>query len=180
MYEEMLHAVLHADAARLDALVAQDRDALFIVTQDDHWNLLHRALLSTSHPPAAEIVRMLVGYGLEVNARDGYGNTPLHYAARWKSVELIGILLDAGAEIDAANKDGLTPLRLMLRTKPFKLDAVELFLSRGADPNERSTGGRSVMEYARIISHDDTAGLIAVFEKYAKRNTGAGPAQEGK
>jgi ankyrin repeat protein len=166
MYQEIMQAIFKGDIAKFDSLVQHGID-FNVVTESDKWNLLHRSLVSVSIPPTPAIIRKLIDYGVDVNARDRYGNTPLHYAARLKSTELIEMLLDAGAEIDPVNKDGLTPLRLMLLSKPVNLAAVELFLSRGANVNQRVEGGISVKEYAKIISHGDTAGLIALFDKYS-------------
>ncbi len=44
-----------------------------------------------------EGVKILLGRKLDVNARDGEGQTALHHAIRW-GVELTRLLLDAGAE----------------------------------------------------------------------------------
>jgi ankyrin repeat protein len=167
MSEEIMQAIFKGDIEKLEYLVQQEVD-VHAVTEFDRWNLLHRALLTVTNPPSAGIIEKLIGYGVDVNARDRYGNTPLHYAARLKNPELIEMLLDAGAEIDPVNKDGLTPLRLMLSTKPANLSALELFLARGADVNQKIEGGRTVKDYARIISHGDNAGIIELFDKYSK------------
>ena len=163
-----MRAIFNGDVRAFDALVRQGAD-LKAVTEPDQWNLLHRALVAVSVPPPAEMIKRLIERGVNVNARDRYGNAPLHYAARLKRPELIEMLLDAGAEIDPANKDGLTPLRLMLVSKPTSLKAIELLLSRGANMNHKVEGGSTVREYAKTISHGDDRSIIELFDKHAGR-----------
>lgn len=175
MYKGIVQSILRGDIGKLDALVAQGFD-VHAVSEGDQWNLLHHALVSVSIAPVPEMIRRLIDHGVDVNARDRYGNTPLHYAARWKKPELIEMLLNAGAEVDPVNRDGLTPLRLMLTSKPYNLDAVATFLAHGANPEQRAAGGISVRDYARIIGHDDHA-LIELFDRYAPPNGDAGLAK---
>ena len=163
-----MRAIFDGNIEKFDALVREGRVDAHAITAVDHWNLLHRALVSVTNPPKPEIIQRLIGLGVDVNARDRYGNTPLHYAAREKVPEVIKLLLDAGAEIDPVNRDGLTPLRLMLSSKPVNLKAVGLFLARGADVDQKVEGGATVKEYARVISHGDNAGIIELFNKYSK------------
>lgn len=47
--------------------------------------------------------------GLDINARNSYGDTPLHTAARLASREIVKLLIDAGALIDLPNKYNKTP-----------------------------------------------------------------------
>jgi uncharacterized protein len=116
------------------------------------------------------MIEHLIRRGVGMNDRDGYGNTPLHYAARWKDPELLEMLLAAGAQVDPVNKDGLTPLRLMLSKMPFELDAVEVLLAHGADVEEQAVpGGISVLDYARTIAHGEDRKLVDLMQRYRKR-----------
>lgn len=168
MNEDIMRAIFKGDIEKFDTLLEQGIDAS-VVTENEHWNLLHRSLVSVSLTPKPEIISKLINSGVDVNTRDCYGNTPLHYAARLKNLELMEILLNAGAEIDPVNKDGLTPLRLMLLTKPANLKAIELLLSRGANMDQSVEGGITVREYAKIISHGDNRGIIELFDQYSNR-----------
>ena len=55
---------------------------------------------------------MLLDAGADANARDRYGDTPLHRALGKGHVEVVRALLDAGADVNARDDFGDTPLRL--------------------------------------------------------------------
>ena len=70
---------------------------------------------------------MLLEAGVPVDARDGYGNTPLWRAAFGNNAvpELVRMLLDAGADPDAADHTGRSPRDMaMTFAKP---EVVNLF-----------------------------------------------------
>ena len=169
MLEEVMRAIFNGDTEKFDEIVRKGVDVK-VVTDNEKWNLLHRALISVSIPPIPKMIKHLIDLGIDVNAKDCYGNTPLHYAARLKNIELIGMLLSAGAEIDPVNKDGLTPLRLMLLKKPHNLEAIEFFLSHGADINQRVKGGIAIKEYIKIISSGENHAIVELFDKYEKKH----------
>ena len=59
----------------------------------------------------ANDVRICIGAGTDVNVRDYWGFTPLHWAARYSSsMAVINALLDAGADQNATNYADATPL----------------------------------------------------------------------
>lgn len=87
----------------------------------------HTALAFRDCPD--ELARWLVGQGADIEARDGYGRTPLHdHAASWQG--RIEILLDLGANIEATDNDADTPLHKA--TKSANAEAVRALLRRGA------------------------------------------------
>ncbi|KAJ3112980.1 hypothetical protein HDU96_003941 [Phlyctochytrium bullatum] len=56
-----------------------------------------------------EMVKMLKEAGAEIDAVDGEGNSPLHYAIQ-NMPAMVAVLLEHGANPNAAGKNGLTPL----------------------------------------------------------------------
>lgn len=66
-----------------------------------------------SHQPESgflEAARLCVSLGLDVNARNDLGETPLHGAAISGLDSIVQFLFDRGAEVNARDKRGLSPL----------------------------------------------------------------------
>ncbi|MDD4220319.1 MAG: ankyrin repeat domain-containing protein [Sphaerochaetaceae bacterium] len=55
-----------------------------------------------------ELLEMLIDAGINIDAKDMYGKTPLMYAAENDSLEVIALLLRAGADVIARDNDGET------------------------------------------------------------------------
>ena len=56
-----------------------------------------------------DIAELFLKGGVDINAQDIYGNTPLHMAAEHNNRDLAKYLLEHGANADIRNKDGKTP-----------------------------------------------------------------------
>jgi ankyrin repeat protein len=59
----------------------------------------------------AEMARMLIDNGADVDIRNSAGETPLHWAAKEGQKELVVILIVHGANVNARSKGSWTPLR---------------------------------------------------------------------
>ena len=58
----------------------------------------------------ADIVKLLIDHGANVNAKSSVGNTALTYACCGGYEDVVKILLDAGADVEHQNENGHTPL----------------------------------------------------------------------
>ena len=83
------------------------------------------------------IVELLITHGADVNARDEYGDTPLHDAAYYGApVDFVELLIAHGADVNARNESGDgTPLHSAI--PGGSLIVAELLLAHGADVNAR-------------------------------------------
>ena len=165
---EVSRAILKSDIKSLQELLNNGFDPTEVVHPDE-WNLLHRALVPVPSEKQAsvEMLEYLISKNVEVNAKDRYLNTPLHYASRTKNVEAINLLIAHGAEIDIENKDGLTPLKLTLSDMPFNAVATEALLKGGANPNKAGAGKSvPVKELAKVICHGENSYIIDIINKY--------------
>ena len=79
-------------------------------------------------------------------AVDGYGMTPLHWAARAGAVECGRVLLAHGADIDAVNKTRRAPLQLAAEANQAEI--IRLFARHGADLNTQDRKGRTPLHRA--------------------------------
>lgn len=104
--------------------------------------MLHAAA-AAKWPQSPEIVGLILEQGVDVNSRDAYGKTPLHYAAEcFGNPEIVRLLLKSGADVNAREgprKDGATPLYHAC-AKGYEA-AVKQLLDAGADPKLTSAEG---------------------------------------
>lgn len=71
--------------------------------------------------------------GIDVNEKDGFGASPLHYAISEKHVDVIALLLRHGADVTAQDGDGKTPLHYAVE---YNMPTVaEEFLKHNATVN---------------------------------------------
>jgi hypothetical protein len=71
---------------------------------------------------------------IAVDAKDAYGATALHYAARAGSVQAFQMLVASGADINIASKSEGTPLHAAARNQ--KVDVAMTLIGLGATPTE--------------------------------------------
>ena len=77
---------------------------------------------------------------------DGYGMTPLHWAARAGAVECAAVLLAHGADVDAPNKARRVPLQLAAETD--QAETIRLLAKHGADVDTQDRKGRTPLHRA--------------------------------
>jgi ankyrin repeat protein len=88
-------------------------------------------------------VRELLAGGVDVNAAQSDGATPLHWAAHWNDAETAKLLIESGARVDALNELGVAPLSLAALNA--SLEMTTALLRAGADPNASLPGGETVL-----------------------------------
>ena len=90
------YAAMHGEVERLDALVARPKVAANIDQRDPDsgWTALHFA----ARGGHVAFARRLLGHRAAVNALGPSGETPLHLAAGWGTLEMVGLLLQEGAD----------------------------------------------------------------------------------
>jgi len=81
-----------------------------------------------------------------LSARDGLGNTALHYAAQWRFDQWIPILIQMDAKTEASNATGETPL--FTAVKQDSPSTIMVLISNGAMLSARDTLGNSALHAA--------------------------------
>ncbi|MDR0409740.1 MAG: ankyrin repeat domain-containing protein [Spirochaetaceae bacterium] len=81
-----------------------------------------------------------------LTARDGLGNTILHYATQWKLDSAIALIASKGASLEAANVTGETPL--FVAVKIDSASTVRALLNAGALIGGRDTLGNTALHTA--------------------------------
>lgn len=105
--------------------------------------------------------------GTDVNATQGDGTTPLHWAVYKVDAELVDALLARGAKPDAANKYGSTPLAEAVKLADVRLTAK--LLDAGADVEAANADGQTALMLAARAGALDVAKLLV--ERGANVNT---------
>jgi ankyrin repeat protein len=100
---------------------------------------------------AGDVERLLKANPGLVNAADRAGNTPLHYAAGFGSLETMKILLDKGGDVNAGNKRRSTPLHWAIPNEA----KVRLLLDRSAEVNSPQIDGRTPLYNAASAANAD-------------------------
>ena len=122
----------HNIMALMNASKNGDLERVMRLYKKKRANTVHNGytpLLVAAMYGRTEVVRFLCHAGVDVNARDMFGNTPLAFAAADGNIEILTILCDWGADLHA--KDDRECSALMTALKNEEYDAVKLLCSWG-------------------------------------------------
>ncbi len=103
-------------------------------------------------------VQSLLKQGVDANAADPDGTTPLQWAVRGDDADTVQMLLRAGANPRAANRYGVTALSLAAGNgNPAILD---MLLEAGADPATAAPGGQTILMIAARTGNPQCVKLL--------------------
>ncbi len=104
-------------------------------------------------------VQALLDQGASPTARDQYGNTPLHRAARFNDPAVIALLLDRGADPKLRSKEGKLPVDYAAENE--KLQGTDVYwrltvLSSGAPASENLSPDVDHLPFIQALRHLET------------------------
>jgi len=91
-------------------------------------------------------------------AKDEFGRSAMHWAARFDRRSLAELLVDRGAEMNARDKDGLAPLHTAAAYG--SREVVRLLLDGGADIGPKSGNGKTPLHWAAFGGSREVAQLL--------------------
>ena len=100
----------------------------------------------------------LIAEGADVNAAQGDGTTPLHWAVYRIDTELTRSLLEHGADAAAINRYGASPVAEAVKAAHPGL--VAMLLEAGADPESPNLDGQTALMLAARSGSPDIARLL--------------------
>ncbi|KAL7486259.1 hypothetical protein ACHAW6_011856 [Cyclotella cf. meneghiniana] len=136
------------------------------------------AILSASQKNNAKEVRRLIERdGVPATHANIVGQTALHIASLWGSVEALRVLLEHGADPNAPNRiAGMTPLHCAVRgtfqsfreSLPKRLTCIRLLLEAGADPTLEDLKGKDALKCVEDVMKEAQMRGLGNIESEAK------------
>jgi ankyrin repeat protein len=104
--------VLQEHGADIETKDNDGRTPLHLSCSDGHLAVVNELLIPSDNKGSTttSILGKRKRQGANVEAKDIYGDTPLHLASFWDQLPVVKALLSAGADIRAANNEGLLPV----------------------------------------------------------------------
>ena len=136
-----------------------------------HETALHRS----SHPTRADIVQVLIDAGAEVEIRNKYGYSPLHYACLSGATDVVKMLVRAGAGVRAQTDAGETCLAYALISRHIATIRYLVGLP-DVDVNHLSAHNHTVLHFA-VLDHASRVQVLidAGADIDTKNNSGWSP-----
>ena len=105
-----------------------------------------------------EAVKQYLADGVDVNAKDDWGKTPLHSTAEMRRKEIAELLIANGADVNAKDSWGITPLHYA--TANDQKETVELLIAEGAEVNVKDKYDGTPLHSATANDHKEIAELL--------------------
>ena len=96
--------------------------------------------------------------GADVNAKDNFGETPLHWSAREGHLEITQALIEAGADVNTKDNDGDTPLHSSAMNG--HLEVARDLIKAGADVNAKTGAGHTPLYMCAQEGHLEVARVL--------------------
>jgi ankyrin repeat protein len=97
-----------------------------------------------------EAVKQHLAAGVDVNAKDDDGGTPMYWAAVNGRKEIVELLIAKGADVNAKSKRG-TPLHFA--AKGGHREVAKLLIAKGADVNAKTGDGVTPLDWAEDVKN---------------------------
>ena len=133
--------------ANFDELIeSKDLDALKAVFNECELNAYERRSFNkpalSFYDVPLELMDWLIAQGADINVKDEYDRTPLHYHAQVNDIERVTLLLEKGADIEAIAQYDETPLH----AAGYHPEVTALLIAKGANVKAKDDMKHNLME----------------------------------
>lgn len=116
---------------------------------------LHLASGSPKGSPAFDILvtEKACSYRIDLDCKDKFGRTPLHFAAKFGRLSRVQELLRLGAQADACDKNLMTPFHYAVRSGHIPI--IDIFLAQPSfDPNNvMDVSGMTALHHSSFLAN---------------------------
>jgi len=143
---EIHEAAVAGDVAKVRALL--DADPSLLESRDDMGNtpLISACFTPPGVRPRADVARLPMGRGADVNAKNNWGGTALYLAT--EDADLLRNLLEKGAEVNVKAFVGITPLHQA--AMGGHIEGAKVLIEHGANLNARSSDGTALHQIINL------------------------------
>ena len=129
-----------------ELIEAKDLDALKAVFNECELNAYDRRSFNkpalSFYDVPLELMDWLIAQGADINVKDEYNRTPLHYHAQVNDIERVTLLLEKGADIEAIAEYDETPLH----AAGYFPEVTALLIAKGANIKAKNNMNHNPME----------------------------------
>ena len=122
---------------------------------------------SDCRTPVHDISKMLIEKVNSVQPKDGYGNSPLHYAAMHGNLETCRIIMEESEDKNPKNKEEKTPIHFAAENG--HLNVCKIILDQVSDKNPTDSEGKTPLHAVALIGNDE------IYEEIATRADDVNP-----
>jgi len=142
----IFYAIKYKNRYALQGLLSNGADANY--RNNENMNALHLAVLKKD----VTMVKMLIKYIKNIDARTNHGSTALHYACNFQLTEIVKILLENGASQNIIELEyDFYPI--FYAVVQNNVTITKLLIDYGTNPNHQDYVGNTVIHYA-IMNND--------------------------
>lgn len=147
------YAIRYRNRHALQELLVNGADANY--KGNDNMTALHLAVLKKD----ATMVRMLIRYIKNIDARTTKGSTALLLACNFQLIEIVKILLENGARQNIMELEyDFYPIFYAVVQNDIEL--VKLLIKYGANPNHQDYSGNTILHYVIVNNHTELLDYI--------------------
>ncbi|XP_063913028.1 uncharacterized protein LOC135129711 [Zophobas morio] len=116
------------------------------VLDHNKQNVLHYASKSWNADP--DLIKAIIDKGIDVNAQDGNGTTPLQVACKNGNYEITELLLNFGTSINIADKRNKNAFHYAAESWTPNRSKMKLLIENGIDVNAQTETGTTALQLA--------------------------------